>query len=262
MCAPTHTVLMWLGTAPVMCIFSQEGGKRPANHMCLNTIAKPIEPAAPAWRLMISEDCHWECENMVTPLWFWRKVSQQCISSLAWEFIVMWWWGLEMPVVRLMSRLRNVLPGAMTLHANCRVPMRDCNCWSVHFFFLEKETRRSVHFWSLYAGSVACIVWESNNTPWAISCFSALWGLQCAGINVWKCANCANMFEKMGRWKLNHPEYVIHLELQICAPWPNAKHSLAYQISDMSLKVPLEGICQNIIYFGIGILASWNLQET
>ena len=77
----------------------------------------------------------------------------------------MWWKRLGTPLVRFTMRCKKVLPGTTALHANCKVPISDCNSTRRTERRLAKELSKSWARQSLSSGSLASIRVESSSIP-------------------------------------------------------------------------------------------------
>ena len=82
------------------------------------------------------------------------KIDQALSSAWASLSRFLWWWGFWIPLVRLVIRLRIVLPGVTTAHAKFNRPIRDWISRNVAVRLRMNELRSSLRKESLSSGSL------------------------------------------------------------------------------------------------------------
>ena len=126
-----HLILM-----PITLLSCMWGNQRPWNHFVLKYPPSPIVPDASVYSSICEEVVTVVLRKRERPFQSAKKAFHIFKSFKNSLFSQMWWKRLGTPLVRLIILWRKVVPGTMALHANRRVPTRDCSsnrrterCW-------------------------------------------------------------------------------------------------------------------------------------
>lgn len=115
---------------------SHSGMNAPKNYFVLYTHPKPALLAS-VTKCRDEGVCVILDTNRALPLKLYKNICQALRSARASKLSLVWWYGLDKPMVWFVKRLKKVRPGGTTLQAKFSNPIRDCNSKSVtdHLFW-------------------------------------------------------------------------------------------------------------------------------